>query len=447
MATGADLEANGDAHAYLGTLQAVDHRQLCIHPDGKVLTLPLIYLPDIVLFPGDDLPLRLLSDSTLGGIRALLSTEGVLLAVLTPHQTGTQYGSTVRIERLHVEDRSARMTGAARQRFRLKKRLRAEPTASILWGQVEILPQDRAQPVPFDSLRWRREDQQAEQPRQHRKRSLRRLRGRQFPAYWGRSVYALYDANVLVQKIQNMLLSNIHGDWFRKPRVEGASEDGGGEEGDDKSSLVHYLALPSDRQDPNLFAYWVAGNLPLDTSQRLELLGMNSTVRILRREIELLGQIEEDIFCSMCGSFLATTREIFSMTARGAAGGTFVNPGGHVFQVLTLREVYFAHVFVAMDRSTEDTWFPGYAWSITHCNSCYQHLGWRFDRVDSTRLPTTFFGFRRAALTRSRESRQLHSRPLGLDGYDTDDYGESVASTEDNASSDSEEMPLLLSTE
>uniref|UniRef100_H3GRX7 Protein cereblon n=1 Tax=Phytophthora ramorum TaxID=164328 RepID=H3GRX7_PHYRM len=430
-------DGDGGAHAYLGTLEAVDHRQLSVYPEGKVLTLPLIYLPDIVLFPGDDLPLRLLSESVIGGIRELLSSEGALLAVLPPLQTGDQYGSTVRVERFSVEDRSARMTGAARQRFRLKQRLRAEPSAPILYGQVEILPQDRAQPLPFDDLCWHREG--GEEEKQSRKRSLRRLRGRQCPAYWGRSTYALYDARVLVQKIQNMLLSNIHGEWFRKPRTDRSRE----RDGDEKSSLVPYLTVPSDRQDPNLFAYWVAGNLPLGTAQRLELLGMNSTVRLLRREIELLGQVKEDIFCSMCSSFLANTRDIFSMTERGAAGGTFVNPGGHVFQVLTLREVDHAHVFMDMMRSTEDTWFAGYSWSVTHCNSCYQHLGWRFDRVDSTRLPASFFGFRRAALTRSRGSRRVDPRSLGLDGYDTDDYAMSVGSSEGSSTTNSEEMPLL----
>ncbi|GMF28523.1 unnamed protein product [Phytophthora lilii] len=386
----------------------------------------------------------MLSDSMLGGIRDILPTEGALLAVLPPHQSGTQFGSTVRVERLSVEDRSARMTGAARQRFRLKQRLRGGPSTTVLWGEVEILPQDRAQPIPFDALSWHREDEQPAS--QCRKRSLRRLRGRQYPAYWGHSTYSLYDARVLVQKIQNMLLSNIHGEWFRKPLSERRNEHGNDGEDDEKASLVHYLALPSDQQDPNLFAYWVAGNLPLDTTQRLELLGMNSTVRLLRREIELLEQVEEDIFCSMCGSFLANTRDIFSMTARGAAGGTFVNPGGHVFQVLTLREVDRAHVFVDMSPSIEDTWFAGYAWSITHCNSCYQHLGWRFDRVESTLFPVSFFGFRRAALTRSRDSRRVDTRSLGLDGYDTEDYEESVASS-DGSSADSEEMPLLLNFE
>jgi hypothetical protein len=49
MASGEDGgETDGDVHAYLGALEAVNHRQLSIYPDGKVLTLPLIYLPEIV---------------------------------------------------------------------------------------------------------------------------------------------------------------------------------------------------------------------------------------------------------------------------------------------------------------------------------------------------------------------------------------------------------------
>lgn len=377
----------------------------------------------------------MLSDSTLEWIRVFSSREGGLLAVLPPHQAGEQYGATVRVERFSVEDHSARMTGAARQRFRLKQWFQAQFGSLIVWGEVEILPQHRAQTLPFDDLRWHREDETESC------RRLKRLRERQFPAYWGRSTYALYDARVLVGKIQNMLLSNIHGEWFRKPPIERSTHE---DEEDGKAALVPYLALPSDRQDPNLFAYWVAGNLPLDTSQRLKLLSTNSTVRLLRMEIELLEQVEEDIFCSMCGSFLANTRDIFSMTARGTAGGTFVNPGGHVFQVLTLREVDRAHVFMDMTRSTEDTWFAGYSWTITHCNSCYLHLGWRFDRVDSDRLPASFFGFRRAALTRSRDSRR-DPRSLGLDGYDTEDYEESVASSDGYSTANSEERPLLLS--
>lgn len=33
--------------------------------------------------------------------------------------------------------------------------------------------------------------------------------------------------------------------------------------------------------------------------------------------------------------------------------------------------------------TTEHTWFAGYAWRIALCGRCGQHLGWRFERVDS----------------------------------------------------------------
>ncbi|CAI5709682.1 unnamed protein product [Hyaloperonospora brassicae] len=439
-------DGSREAHAYLGSLEPVDLRHRCFYPDNKVLILPLIYLPDIVLFPGDDLPLRMLSDSTLGGIQHLLTSEDALLAVLPLHQTRPHYGVTVQVERFRVEDDSARMTGAARQRVRLRKRLQVDQRAGVCYGEVEILPQDRALSMPFDRLCWQRQADDKKDTRTTRIRSLERLRGRQFPAYYGRATYALYDARVLVHQIQHMLLTNMHGEWFRKPRrMDEAAEQESNDDRGEHTSLVQYLSLPSDRQDPNLFAFWVARNLPLDTAQRLELLMMDSTVRLLRREIELLEQVREDIFCFYCGSFLANTRDIFSMTARGAAGGTFVNPGGHVFQVLTLREVDRAHVIVDMARRAEDTWFVGYAWSIAHCSSCYQHLGWRFDRVDATRSPTTFFGFRRTALTRSRGSRHVDPRSLHLDGYDTDDFDTSVASSEGSSSitAMSEEMSLL----
>uniref|UniRef100_M4B5V6 CULT domain-containing protein n=1 Tax=Hyaloperonospora arabidopsidis (strain Emoy2) TaxID=559515 RepID=M4B5V6_HYAAE len=388
----------------------------------------------------------MLPDSLLGGIQDLISREGSLLAVLPPHQTRPHYGVTVQVERFSVEDHSARMTGAARQRFRLKKRLQGDRNAGIFYGEVEILPQDRAPSMPFDHLCWQRQvDDIKKGPNIIRPRSLQRLRGRQFPAYYGRATYALYDARVLVHRIQHMLLTNMHGEWFRKPcGTDLSAEQESSDEQETKTLLVQYLSLPSDQQDPNLFAFWVARNLPLDTAQRLELLMMDSTVRLLRREIELLEQVQEDIFCFYCGAFLANTRDIFSMTARGAAGGTFVNPGGHVFQVLTLREVDRAHVVVDMSRRTEDTWFVGYAWSIAHCNACYQHLGWRFDRVDATRSPATFFGFRRTALTRSRDLRQVDPRSLHLDGYDTDDFDVSVASSDGSSTTAiSEELSLL----
>ena len=41
------MTSNHEAHAYLGPLEAADH-ELSYYPNGKVLTLALLYLPEIV---------------------------------------------------------------------------------------------------------------------------------------------------------------------------------------------------------------------------------------------------------------------------------------------------------------------------------------------------------------------------------------------------------------
>jgi hypothetical protein len=33
--------------------------------------------------------------------------------------------------------------------------------------------------------------------------------------------------------------------------------------------------------------------------------------------------------------------------------------------------------------STQDSWFPGYAWTILYCQRCFNHLGWRFTLVEA----------------------------------------------------------------
>ncbi|TDH66230.1 uncharacterized protein CCR75_005867 [Bremia lactucae] len=335
----------------------------------------------------------------LGGIGEYISTENVLLAVLAPHQTDQQFGATVQVERFSIEAHNGRMTGTAKQRFRLVERLPANGSLQFLYGKVQILPHDRAQSIPFHTMSCHGSLLKLNP-------IFRRQYSRQYPAYWGQCTYALYDARVLVHTIQKMLLSSVYSAWFRKPRIDQRSQTKDDDFINANESFKHYVAVASDRPDPTLFAYWVARNLPLDTMQRLELLQMNSTVRLLRREIELLEEVQEDLFCAICGVVIANTREMIRMTTHDALMETFVNPMGHVYQVLTVRDVTRSHVFTSTARSIQDTWFPGYAWSSIHCNSCDHHLGWRFDHVNSEVLPETFFGFRRAALTRSRE---LHS--------------------------------------
>ncbi|TYZ63556.1 hypothetical protein PybrP1_013150 [[Pythium] brassicae (nom. inval.)] len=409
----ADPDGQRGPHAYLGELQDVDRIAHSLFPVGAIVRLPLVFLPDTVLFPGDELPLRMLSPVSVDAIRAHLSGDNGALAVLCESQQGRfAYGTTVRIEKFSVVGRVASVTGVAKQRFRMKN---ARCTGALL-GEVEILAHPSAPRLPF-ALSHLRAPVAA--PSSHT--TLRRLKARQFTGYWGRNAYALFDVQRLVSRIQRTFASSAQWSWFCKasssaapvqqpplPRPRG--------------SMLRFLTEPSEQLDPSVFAYWVAGNLPLERAERLALLRMDCVVRLLRREVEILGQCGDNIYCSGCGAFLAHTSDIFSRTSHGAAG-TFVNPGGSVFQILTLREVHPDHVVVDGARSAEDSWFPGYAWSITYCNSCYRHLGWQFDAVaaDASLSPARFFGFRRAALTQSAASRRASASDLAVYGHEDDD--------------------------
>lgn len=329
------------------------------------------------------------------------------------------YGTTVRVEKFSVVDRVASVTGVAKQRFRV---MTTRPSASVL-GDVEILAHPSAPRLPF-ALANVRDPHNA---------GRRRLTAQQFTGYWDRHAYALFDVQRLVTRIQRTFASSAQWFWFGKAPNSPAfvppllrPPDG---------SRLRFLTEPSEQLDASVFAYWVAGNLPLERTERLELLQMDCVVRLLRREVAILSQCSDNLHCASCGAFLAHTRDLFSMTSHGAAG-TFVNPSGLVFQLLTLRDVHPFHVVVDVVRSTEDSWFPGFAWSITYCNACYAHLGWQFDAVTAAaRLagPGRFFGFRRAALTTSPAS-----APHAGEYDDEPEEGEYFSEEEENSDNDAE---------
>ncbi len=85
-------------------------------------------------------------------------------------------------------------------------------------------------------------------------------------------------------------------------------------------------------------------------------------------------------------------------------------------QILTLRSIRETNTMCSQEHLTQDSWFPGYAWSIVYCSTCYSHLGWRFDIVDAASGPSHFFGFRRVALTRSWEREVMSD--MSMEGID-----------------------------
>lgn len=47
-------------------------------------------------------------------------------------------------------------------------------------------------------------------------------------------------------------------------------------------------------------------------------------------------------------------------------------------QTLTLSNIEEISIHLYGAPSSEDSWFPGYSWTIVYCNRCFDHLGWLF---------------------------------------------------------------------
>jgi len=69
---------------------------------------------------------------------------------------------------------------------------------------------------------------------------------------------------------------------------------------------------------------------------------------------------------------------------------SFRNPAGYSFHVVCYSDAPGAAD--AGEPTTEDSWFPGYAWTYAVCRQCHGHLGWwyhgkdRFAGLIATRL-------------------------------------------------------------
>ena len=59
--------------------------------------------------------------------------------------------------------------------------------------------------------------------------------------------------------------------------------------------------------------------------------------------------------CRECGLLIANKKDVFSMAVEGPMGA-YVNPGGHVHEMLTVNKAQ--NVNLVGQPSTEHSWFP-----------------------------------------------------------------------------------------
>ncbi|GAQ86521.1 Putative ATP-dependent protease PIL [Klebsormidium nitens] len=161
--------------------------------------------------------------------------------------------------------------------------------------------------------------------------------------------------------------------------------------------------------EPEALSYYVASNLPLQDATRQELLETVGTVYRLRKETKILETLDK-LRCKACEVVIASKSDLMVMSADGPIGA-YVNPHGHIHETLTLRRVQG----LALDgfQETENSWFPGYAWTIAHCQNCGYHMGWKFTAVRPGMTPDCFWGVTRAHLAESTAS-EHQSDPIQM---------------------------------
>lgn len=60
-----------------------------------------------------------------------------------------------------------------------------------------------------------------------------------------------------------------------------------------------------------------------------------------------------------------------------------------IHQTVTIKSIVPGACLLQGPPTAQDSWFPGYAWTIAYCSGCYAHLGWRFTTINQTEEATS----------------------------------------------------------
>ncbi|XP_026283490.1 protein cereblon isoform X1 [Frankliniella occidentalis] len=363
-------------HSYLGTDLTVLHgRTLLDDDEGSSYWLPLLPQIDVVLVPGQTLPLSVSNSEhqhTLQMIKRALDGNKIFATIcMLRHENMTDLyyadvGTTAEIYEVHSggENNSMKIKAIGRQRFQL---LETKPDSEGFFplARVKVLPEITL-PNPMsenafqclDRYRTNVNDEEKALKRRHSLRSSDSL-----TSAWPLWIYEQYDPQVLVKRMKRVLST--------------------------------YTAASQIPSDPIELSFWVARSLPVSDAVRLIPLRMNSAIQRLRWELNTLEK-PSILCCRNCNQTIANQQDVFSMSAEGLQG-TYVNPHGFVHDTITIRK---ANGIVLQNQppSTEFSWFPGYGWTIAACSQCQRHIGWRFTATDSQTRPSKFWGLCRRSL-------------------------------------------------
>lgn len=153
--------------------------------------------------------------------------------------------------------------------------------------------------------------------------------------------------------------------------------------------------------EPTKFSFWCSSNMPFSESDRLSFLEADTTYErlcMIFAKVSLLSRRKNYICCNTCEAKLSSVESVFTVGGAEGATSAYVNEHGYIHQITTLRRVEVREIFLQGPASTENSYFPGYSWTICYCSSCASLLGWMFQRVETVSQitedrPKIFFGF------------------------------------------------------
>ena len=373
------------SHSYLGEMEECSG--LTHQNKDTFATIPILYINDFVLVPGQTLPLHLTRTNEVAlirnAIRRLDKSFGVIHAHYTYNEESQSYtqsvsnvGCTAEIRSFRQDDdddnhiATMNVVAIGRQRFQfveMSRQIDGTMAAKIRVLFDTDLPDINSSVGGCCNCIIKRSMSGDAYSEFRLQNHLKRLRLSSAVSAWPHWVFNMYDCQYLRSAIFHELKK-----W---------------------NSELDEMAYPSNHTD---FSFWVMTNLPLNDKQKLFLLQLRSSVQRLRCIYNLINQCV-NLHCSQCSNLIAKRDDVFSMSASGLMAA-YVNPGGVVHETITILKV--KGLSYIGRKSTEHSWFPGYAWTICQCKRCHRHMGWLFtaSSKDVTVKPKKFWGLTRSGL-------------------------------------------------
>lgn len=115
--------------------------------------------------------------------------------------------------------------------------------------------------------------------------------------------------------------------------------------------------------------------------------------------IKETNPVERSLICKRCGHKITTHNA--AITVGNSHQHTFANPAGLLFEIGCFQSA--PGCLNTGPFTDEFSWFKGYKWRISICESCHTHIGWMFG--SATHI---FFGLILDRLTDSPDAAPPH---------------------------------------